>query len=526
MTDGVKTVFDEAAVDEIFQPLDQCRFPGVAVAIAIDGRSVYRKGFGLANIELPVVLSPSIRMRIGSTTKHFVALAYLLLCEMGKAAIDDEIGRHIPELHEENRHATIRQLLGHTSGLRDAFDYSMQLQGTNLRVTEAEMLAFYRAGEGINFKPETDWSYSNGGYMLVAMAVERLSGQTLDDFLRQRVFVPLGMHDTVMRRWDTDFLRNCATLHFKGPDGRWFQHHMGMELAGPGGLVSSMDDMLLWLKHMDAPVVGSPETWRLMQTPHILRNGCSTGYGLGLSIENYRGIGTVSHSGGVISGSSQMIKVPDAKLDISIAANRSDLSTISLANRVIDACVQGLDPLPGELDAPVPVGTFISKASGCVIELKREHDRNMMAINGMDMAACVYPDQAIRLPPAMASSRFEIRPVGSPPEAIKFRTYGNSDLLERVELQTDAALPCRGEFLSQGGSFKVRIECVDGAPRLVTTGPQGSQIFHLEPITRRVLKALSGTSAYRSGILTFSDDGTSFALTAARTRSWEFTRAV
>ena len=157
MAGDVRAIFDEAAIDLIFRGLDPHHEPGVVVAIAIEGSPVYRKAFGLANIELPAPLTPRMRMRIGSTTKHFVALSYLLLCEAGEADLDDEIGRHIPELHEENRRATVRQLLGHTSGLRDAFDYSMQLQGTNLRVTEAQMLAFYCAGEGVNFEPETDW---------------------------------------------------------------------------------------------------------------------------------------------------------------------------------------------------------------------------------------------------------------------------------------------------------------------------------------------------------------------------------
>src|ERR1700720_4491723 len=103
--------FDEKKVDAIFTDFDQCHLPGAAVGIAIGGRPVYRKGFGLASIELPIVLSPSIRMRIGSTTKHFTALAYMLLCEEGRADVDDPIGKFLPELHPVSHKITMRQLM-------------------------------------------------------------------------------------------------------------------------------------------------------------------------------------------------------------------------------------------------------------------------------------------------------------------------------------------------------------------------------------------------------------------------------
>src|SRR5256885_5489535 len=114
--------FDEKKIGAIFSDLDQCHLPGVAVGIAIGGKPVYRKGFGLASMELPVVLSPSTRMRIGSTSKHFTAFAYMLLCEEGKAGIDDPIGKFLPELHPVARRVTMRQLMGNTGGLRDVCD--------------------------------------------------------------------------------------------------------------------------------------------------------------------------------------------------------------------------------------------------------------------------------------------------------------------------------------------------------------------------------------------------------------------
>src|SRR5262245_34637843 len=112
----LEVIFDEKKIDAIFASYNQCHLPGMAVGIAVRGKPVYRKGFGLASLELPLVLTPATRIRIGSTSKHFTCLAYLLLCEEGRAAIDDPLGKHLPEVHPIARAVTMRQLMGNISG--------------------------------------------------------------------------------------------------------------------------------------------------------------------------------------------------------------------------------------------------------------------------------------------------------------------------------------------------------------------------------------------------------------------------
>jgi D-aminopeptidase len=243
MADMIATL-DEAEIDAIFAGIDQCHLPGAAVAIAIGGVPVYRKGFGLATMELPVLLRPAMRMRIGSTTKHFTALAFLMLCEEGRASLDDPIGKYLPELHAVSRDVTMRQLMGHTAGLRDAMALSMTINGPRARLTDAQLVACYETIDDVEFQPGTSWSYNNGGYVLLTAAIERIAGESLDALLRTRIFEPLGMYDTLLRRWDTDFVPNSATLHFRLPDGRFTRDAMGMEVSGAGGLVSTMDDMV------------------------------------------------------------------------------------------------------------------------------------------------------------------------------------------------------------------------------------------------------------------------------------------
>ncbi|MGV3481215.1 MAG: serine hydrolase domain-containing protein, partial [Sphingobium sp.] len=356
-------------------------------------RARLSQGLRLANMELPVTLSPTMRMRIGSTSKHFACLAYLLLCEDGRAGLDDAVGVHFPEFHPVARRVTIRQLMGHTSGLRDAVTLCMLVHGTGVPTTEREMLAYYETIGDSDFAPETNWSYNNGAYAILSTAIERISGQSLDSFLEERVFRPVGMNDTMMRRWDTSFVPNSATLHMVDAGGGYTRQYMGMEISGMGGMVSSMDDMLRWLRHMDAPVVGSAETWRLMKAPRTLSNGHGTGYGLGLISALYRGVPTIAHSGGVMGGNSQMIKVPGAGLDISIAANRADVNSIDLANRIIDVCVEGLAPVAeaeAEPAGETRTGLFRSSRTGRVVELLAVEDKPFVSVD----AAMPFPLKA------------------------------------------------------------------------------------------------------------------------------------
>src|SRR5262245_48751991 len=182
----MKTQFDERRIDAIFSGIDQCHLPGAAVGIAIGGKPVYRKGFGLASMELPVVLSPSIRMRIGSTTKHFTALAYMLLCEEGKASLDDPLSKYLPALHPVTQKVTLGELMGMVGGLRDAYDVSIQFSGTGRPVTTAEMISLYRDIDDVSASPGTAWSYNNGGYAMLSVTIERITGQSLEDVLRER----------------------------------------------------------------------------------------------------------------------------------------------------------------------------------------------------------------------------------------------------------------------------------------------------------------------------------------------------
>ena len=523
-TDTTPCRFDEAKIDAILSALNQCHKPGGAVAIAIGGVPVYRKGFGLASLELPALLTPGMRMRIGSTTKQFTCLAYLLLCEEGRASLDDPIERHVPEIHAVAHGVTVRQIMGHTSGLRDIFGISMIVHGPGVRITDQQMLEYYRTIDDVDFAPGTEWSYNNGGYVLLAAIIERLAGQPLDEVFRTRIFQPLGMNDTMLRRWDSDFVPNSATLHMLNARGEYTRDYMGLELTGAGGIVSTMDDMLIWLKHMDAPTVGSAQTWQALREPHRLANGHATGYGLGLMSAPYRGVEVIMHGGAVMGGSSQMMKVPSAGLDLSIAVNRADVNASVIADQILDVVVDGLHPLPEKVNAEAVEGIYVSATSGRVVELSSLGGLQFLSLDGAQgLPVEMGPDGVLRLPAMLRYLHWEFEPEGDLGRLVEF---GNEELMRRIEVNREVSVaPHVGTYRADPLSTCAEITDAGEGARLVLKGRYGSATYDLEPITARMWRTRPrGPLGALSGIVAFDERGAGFQFAAGRIQRLRFAR--
>jgi D-aminopeptidase len=534
---SVAIELDGEKIDAIFAEVNQCHLPGAAVGIAISGKPVYRKGFGLANIELPVMLSPSIRMRIHSTTKHFACLAYMLLCEEGKAGIDDALVKYIPELHPVTRTVTVRQLMGNIGGLRDSHDLTWLFSGATQPVSVADLLSIYRDVDDVNFAPGTSWSYNNGGFLLLAVVIERITGQALEDVLRERIFEPVGMHDTLLRRLDTDFVPNSATMHMVGPSGAYNRSYVGLTWSGEGGMVSTVDDMLRWLAHMDAPWVGSAATWSVMTTPQTLVNGTTTGYGLGLAIDSYRGVETIHHAGGGRGANSQMLKVPAAGLDIAIMVNRHDVHAVQLADRILDACLPGLEPVKAVTGRPLLSGVFRSPTTGRVIQLGTagagtmpgiKEGQPIASIDGTDIPIELDDDGVLRLSGGRSERSLGVTLVGKPghPTSIRLSDFGNlDDLLLVPPVPVPDTRAISGHYRSESTGIQLTILESENGPRLNSVGQFGSAQFILECLAQGIWRAKSKNPAVDCWcILLFDSDSTGLCFSTGRTRMLPFRR--
>ena len=325
-------------IDELFKDLNRGDAPGLTVGVAHRGQRIYHKGFGLACVQLGVANGRATRMRIGSTSKHFTAVAALMLAQEGKLDLDAPVTRYLPELPALYEQATLRRLMSHVSGQRCYLDVNFVANGRRLQPPGSALAAQVRQGE-VNFSVGDKFIYNNGGYHLLSICIERVSGMAFEKFVAQRIFEPMGMFATESAPDDFDLYPGLATLHVPKPGGGWRRGIFPTEeVRGEGGMISTVGDMLSWLECLrkgNDTLLNADSREQLIR-PALLNDGTSTQYALGLMVHPYRGVDVVHHGGGVIGGTCQMLTVPAHELDIVIITNGAALSPIESAYKIID----------------------------------------------------------------------------------------------------------------------------------------------------------------------------------------------
>ncbi|HXH59921.1 MAG TPA: serine hydrolase domain-containing protein, partial [Fimbriimonadaceae bacterium] len=227
-------------LDEVFKPWDKKDAPGGAVFVSVHGKIVYEKAFGMANLELDVPNTTSTVFDVGSVSKQFTATCVMLLAEQGKFSIDDEASKYLPEypVLSDNK-ITIRQLLDHTSGVRDILSL-MVFKTKGIAFSNEDADKTLRAQRSLNFKPGTNWSYSNSNYYLLMKLVEKESGKSLAEFAKEAIFDPLGMNHTLFLDDPAKLIHDRAFGYVPTPKG----YRAGLSMIaidGPGGLWTTLD---------------------------------------------------------------------------------------------------------------------------------------------------------------------------------------------------------------------------------------------------------------------------------------------
>src|SRR5215216_5023200 len=262
-------------VDQIFARFDR-KTPGCGVGLAKDGRTLYSQGYGAANLEYGVPNTDSTVFESGSVAKPFTASALVLLAQDGKLSLDDDIRKYLPEVPSfGGQKITIRNLLTHTSGLRDQWGLlGIEGRGPGSQVHSAlTTLDLVSRQKMLNFPQGSRYLYSNTGYALAGLIVQRVSGKTLDAFMQERLFRPLGMTHTQWRDDFTEVVPNRATA-YSGSAARGFHTDMPFtNMIGNGGLLSTMSDLWRWNENLDRPTVGGKAYVDAMQTQMRLNNG-------------------------------------------------------------------------------------------------------------------------------------------------------------------------------------------------------------------------------------------------------------
>jgi D-aminopeptidase len=442
-------------LDALFQPWNRSDAPGLIVGVVSKGEVLYRRGFGLASVEHGTLNTPQTKMRIGSTSKHFAALAALLLAEDGLIDIDAPLRACLPELGGPAGDPTLRQLMNHTGGLRDPYDLPALLlcSAFPMMLFDGAGLELSQRFTSANYAPGERMVYNNNGYHLLSRAVERVSQLSLADFLQQRIFEPLGMSDTQLLPSDMTMIPGIASFHLPQADGGYRRGiYPSEELLGSGGIVSSIDDMLRWLVHLRGPKkVGSGRSWEQMIERPRYSSGDVGDYCLGLTRELYRGVEIVHHAGAVLGCTCQMLTVPEHELDIIVMFNRMDGNASAIALKIVDAV------LTDSVLAPAIAPAFAEERDGVIgrwysprshrlfgiVEHSIESQAPVLALSvHQQLLGMLKPSDAGLRMTSPAHGTVELRlPVAADrkPQQLEFTDSGHAEIFTRLTDAHDAA---------------------------------------------------------------------------------------
>ncbi len=327
----------EKDIDQLFLDWNRPNHPGGALGIVLDGRLVFSKAYGLASLEYLVPNTPGTRFNIASVSKQFTAMGIVKLHLQGKLNVDDDVRKYLPELPDFGQTITIRHMLHHTSGMRSL--HSMLAlagwRGDDAR-TNVDLLRFMRDQRDLNFVPGDEYMYCNTGYILMAILIEKLSGEKFSVWMKKNIFEPLGLYDTYVEDRYNRIVPNNATS-YSGYQERGFVREVEYwGYTGSGNVHSTTYDLLNWYRNYSLPQENWEEAFSMMLTVDDLNNGKSNNYAFGVVIDTYKTEKRISHGGSIGGFRSYACTYPDRKLEIVLLTNFSSSSTGGKVSAIAD----------------------------------------------------------------------------------------------------------------------------------------------------------------------------------------------
>jgi CubicO group peptidase (beta-lactamase class C family) len=377
------------AIDRIFSELTAPGSPGCAVGVYRDGKIIFAKGYGLANVEENVPITPQTVFDVGSVSKQFTAASIVLLEKQGKLRLDDDVRKYIPELPDYSgqggQKITILHLLNHTSGLRD-YPSLFLLSGINPDnvTTDDDALGIITRQKGLNFSPGSDWQYSGSGYFLLSLIVKRVSGRTLKDFAEENIFQPLGMVHTQYRNDHTSLIPHRALAYDPNGNGGYQLSVSYGEETGDGMVQTSIEDLQMWDENFYSARVGGKDFPAEMEEQGRLIDGTTVQYAKGLFIADHRGLRTVWHSGGSGGYHAYFLRFPQKHFSVACLCNRGGLNRAKMTHALADLYLEGSLKAKDGLSATILTPEQLQGMAGIYRDPKRgdvwrvnEHDRKL-----------------------------------------------------------------------------------------------------------------------------------------------------
>ena len=304
----------EKTVDEILSPWNNNGSPGAAVAYIDNGELVFKKAYGVANLEHQIAWTTRTLSDLGSVSKQFTGFALAMLAEQGRLGLDDNIRLHLTGIPDSGQVITLRNLFHHTSGLREIYETLFLINrkpGDVIFQEDAQTLVRHQTE--LQFQPGSRYLYNNTEYMLLADMVEAVTGQQFHHWMGENIFSPLSMNDTVIMHRQGQVIPRVATSYVRDADGMLVQRYDNSTLQGGGGIYSTVEDMAKWLANFSRHYIGSEETVRTLTESGVLKNGESLNYGLGIRVDQPGGKLRWSHSGSSAGYRSMLVYLPEVE---------------------------------------------------------------------------------------------------------------------------------------------------------------------------------------------------------------------
>ena len=492
----------ERRVDALLDPWRDADGPGVTIGIVRGGDLIVHRHAGLASIEHQVPISADTRFRIASVSKQFTCAAILMLVEAGKLSLDDPARTYIPELDASADRVTVAHLMHNTAGIRDMLEI-MRFGGADLGIPiqPQDLLDGIGRQRALNFAPGSRFLYSNSNFFLLGLIVERLSQQTLEVFLGQRIFAPLGMRDTRLTPTTAEAIPRLAIGYLPGIDSGWTRAPHAFPLGGEGGLVSSVPDLALWARNVSTKRVGA--TWLdglMTQAPFT--NGSENRYTRGLVARSYRGFQTWSHGGLWPGYRTEFLLVPSEHLAVIVIANTGAADPGLLVRQALDAL---LEPMPGAHAAiALPessgsqtlTGRYADPASGATLDITLSETGQLILItNGVPVTADATADG--RFASLHGSSVFAVRQMSADTIEVE-QDAATIGLWHRVP--TSASLPdgLLGQYRSDEMATEWTVLQQDGKTWIRASGPVSTgPLWELEPIDADLFRVHTPGALFR-----------------------------
>ena len=445
----------ESLVDGIMREWVTPDSPGAGVAIVEKGKVVFEKGYGLANLEYDVPVKPETVFHVASVSKQFTAMAVVLLEADGKLSIDDDIHKVLPELPDYGAKITIRNLLQHTSGIRDQWQ-TLALAGWNLQdvITQDQILRMLFRQKELNFVPGSMHNYSNGGFTLLAEIVTRVSGKPFPQFCAERIFSPLGMAHTHFHQDLAQLVRGRAYSYYKNGSG-YAAAPLNYANVGATSLFTTAGDLVEWLDNFRSGKVGGLAAVVRLQESCVLTNGKKIEYGLGVGLGDYRGLHTVSHGGADAGFRSEVLWFPGQQWGVAVLGNQGNFNPYEVARAIAAVCLY---------DQMTPVETKPATA-----------ERKFITIEPKELEKFIgnYPLPQIGQSIQVVAENGKLWAAGPIKPSLELRPVGPAQFYLR-ELQADIEFSPKGE---SGMTVKItQPGAVNEGERGISAGPAESDL--------------------------------------------------